>query len=86
MDAVRLPTATLPVASPVREAKTHGYITDGLVFHLDGINKGAKEGMWVDLVSGVEFAPDGEVEWGRIMLQDSLRRMCRWHSHPAHLL
>lgn len=33
----------------------HGYIADGLVFHLDGIDKGANEGAWTDLVGGVEF-------------------------------
>ena len=32
-----------------------GYIQDGLVFRLDGIDKGATDGTWVDLVDGVVF-------------------------------
>lgn len=31
------------------------YITDGLVFWLDGINKGASDGSWVDLVKRIKF-------------------------------
>lgn len=30
----------------------HEYIADGLVFELDGINKGATDGTWVDLIGG----------------------------------
>lgn len=37
------------------------YIRKGLVFHLDGINKGKNEGKWTDLISKVQFTPDGEV-------------------------
>lgn len=31
------------------------YITDGLVFWLDGLNKGASDGRWVDLVKRIKF-------------------------------
>ena len=31
------------------------YITDGLGFWLDGINKGATDGSWVDLIGGIDF-------------------------------
>lgn len=31
------------------------YITDGLVFHLDGIEKGNTTGTWTDLVAGIVF-------------------------------
>lgn len=38
------------------------YITDGLVFHLDGINKGTTDPTkWVDLVGGVIFTNDGAI-------------------------
>ena len=33
----------------------HDYVTDGLVFHLDGIEKGATDGSWIDLVGGKVF-------------------------------
>ena len=32
-----------------------GYITDGLVFHLDGIKKGSDVNAWTDLVGNVKF-------------------------------
>lgn len=36
--------------------KEEGYITDGLVFQLDGINKGTTDtSKWVDLVGGITF-------------------------------
>jgi hypothetical protein len=39
-----------------------GYITDGLVFHLDGINKGTTDPTkWVDLVGGVIFTNNGAI-------------------------
>lgn len=41
----------------------HGYIADGLVFHLDGIDKGANEGAWTDLVSGIIYTPDGDTRF-----------------------
>lgn len=31
------------------------YVTDGLIFHLDGINKGQTPGSWTDLVGGISF-------------------------------
>lgn len=31
------------------------YITDGLIFHLDGIDKGPNSGTWTDLIGGIEF-------------------------------
>lgn len=33
------------------------YVEDGLIFHLDGINKGSVEGKWTDLANGIEFTP-----------------------------
>lgn len=33
------------------------YITDGLVFYLDGIEKGSTQGAWTDLVGGIVFSP-----------------------------
>ena len=39
----------------------NSYIQDGLVFQLDGINKGSNEGKWTDLVGGVQFTiPNSE--------------------------
>ena len=35
------------------------YIQDGLVFHLDGINKGNVENQWTDLINGVAFPNHG---------------------------
>ena len=32
-----------------------GYIKDGKIFHLDGIDKGATDGTWVDLIGGKVF-------------------------------
>ena len=44
-------------------ASGEDYITDGLVFHLDGINRGtADPTKWIDLVGGVEFS--GTDSWG----------------------
>lgn len=43
--------------------KEDSYITDGLIFHLDGINRGTTDPTkWVDLVGGVEF--NGTNSWG----------------------
>ena len=36
-------------------AKEQGYIQDGLVFWLDGIDKGENEGYWTDLKGGCQF-------------------------------
>ncbi len=38
-----------------KRAQQSGYITDGLAFHLDGIDIGNTEGSWVDLIGGLEF-------------------------------
>ena len=32
-----------------------GYVKDGKIFHLDGIDKGATDGTWVDLIGGKVF-------------------------------
>lgn len=38
----------------------YGYVTDGLIFHLDGIDKGtADTSKWVDLVGGITFTEAG---------------------------
>lgn len=43
-------------------ARKSGYVTDGLVFRLDGIDKGTTDtSKWVDLVGGVVFTNDGAV-------------------------
>ena len=47
------------VAAPPYDENS--YIQDGLVFQLDGINKGATDGTWVDLVDGVAFTNAGSV-------------------------
>lgn len=36
-------------------APTNPYVTDGLVFWLDGIDKGGVEGYWTDLIGGYDF-------------------------------
>lgn len=41
----------------------YGYIKEGKVFHLDGINKGAADGSWVDLVGGNVFENHGAVSY-----------------------
>ena len=39
----------------------NSYIQDGLVFQLDGINKGSNQGYWTDLVGGIQFTiPESE--------------------------
>ena len=38
------------------------YIQDGLVFHLDGINKGGVDNQWTDLIGGVDFPNHGAIE------------------------
>lgn len=37
------------------------YITSGLVFHLDGLNKGENADAWTDLVGGIVFTNNGAV-------------------------
>ena len=44
----------------VGEEEELSYITDGLVFHLDGIDKGDTQGAWTDLVSGTVFEGTAE--------------------------
>lgn len=36
------------------------YVTDGLVFWLDGIEKGNTAGAWTDLIGGIKFTPTSE--------------------------
>lgn len=36
------------------------YIQDGLVFWLDGINRGTNPGIWTDLIGGLQFTPDDD--------------------------
>lgn len=38
------------------------YVQDGLVFHLDGINKGNNADAWTDLIGGVDFPNHGATE------------------------
>ena len=40
----------------------NSYIQDGLVFQLDGINKGTADGTWTDLKGGLVFTNYGAVE------------------------
>ena len=45
------------------KAEDDAYILDGLIFHLDGINRGTTDPTkWVDLIGGVEFS--GTDSWG----------------------
>ena len=44
----------------VGEEEELSYITDGLVFHLDGIDKGETQGAWTDLISGTVFEGTAE--------------------------
>lgn len=47
------------VAAPPYDENS--YIQNGLVFQLDGINKGSNQGKWTDLVGGIEFTiPESE--------------------------
>ncbi len=39
-----------------------GYVKRGLVFHLDGINKGTNENKWTDLIGGITFPFNGVSE------------------------
>lgn len=42
-----------------KQITINSYITDGLVFYLDGINKGTNEGKWTDLAGGVQWTNYG---------------------------
>lgn len=44
----------------VGEEEELSYITDGLVFHLDGIDQGETTGAWTELVSGTVFEGTAE--------------------------
>lgn len=44
--------------------KKSGYVTDGLILHLDGIDYGGDPTKWIDLVSGDEFVVNGNVVRG----------------------
>lgn len=59
MQKVTIPKITLPkieLGSANLPGYVHdtapGYIDDGLVFWLDGIDKGGVHGKWIDLVGG----------------------------------
>lgn len=64
LQKIALPKVVLPKACLAGHSESGGYIKDGLVFWLDGIDKGPTEGKWTDLVGGMEFSPIGAVEWG----------------------
>lgn len=57
---IGVPKVTLPkVCLAERTDKDNveeTYITDGLVFHLDDMDKGPTEGKWTDLVGGVVYS------------------------------
>ena len=53
---VSLPKLSLPYVSPIGHPDEGDYIRDGLVFWLDGIDKGGVDGKWIDKVGGVYFA------------------------------
>lgn len=53
---MRLPRVTPPqVIIPGRKESPRGYVRSGLVFHLDGINKGTNPDVWTDLIGGKDF-------------------------------
>ncbi len=72
MDRITLPKVKLhgidlPIITISDDSKYNnmGYIKNGLIFHLDGINKGPNEGAWTDLINGVKFTPtDNRVVFG----------------------
>lgn len=53
------PTMPWDEEQSVPEGDISNYVQDGLVFHLDGINKGNVQGSWVDLIDGVDFPNHG---------------------------
>lgn len=72
MGTVRLPkvvmhNAALPMAKLAgHNTNDMGYIRDGLVFHLDGINKGPNKDLVTDLVGGIVFKPINYPYQGKI--------------------
>lgn len=49
-------------ADVTQSAYGNDYIRDGLIFHLDGINRGGTAGKWIDLIGGKEFTLTGVTE------------------------
>lgn len=45
----------------IPEGDISNYVQNGLVFHLDGINKGNSADAWTDLIGGVDFPNHGAV-------------------------
>jgi hypothetical protein len=52
---------TMTAAKAAQHDTIDDYIQDGLIFHLDGINKGEVENQWTDLIGGVDFPNHGAV-------------------------
>jgi hypothetical protein len=50
---------TMTAAKAAQHDTIDDYIQDGLIFHLDGINKGEVENQWTDLINGVAFPNHG---------------------------
>ena len=58
MDALLRRRMMMSVGSgpgPGPEPPTYSYVTDGLVMHLDGINKGQTSGRWESLVGSTYY-------------------------------
>lgn len=49
----------------------YGYIKNGKIFHLDGIDKGETSGAWTDLIGGWVFSPSGNVTFNDDNIQIS---------------
>lgn len=54
-----VPTFPWDSEQPIPEGDISNYVQDGLVFHLDGINKGNNDDAWTDLVGDVDFPNHG---------------------------
>lgn len=62
---ITIPKVTLPSVHLVGHSTDKAdYIKDGLVFWLDGIDKGGEDGKWVDLVGGIGFGLNGNLVTG----------------------
>ena len=48
----------------IKLLKKSGYVTDGLILHLDGIDYGGDPTKWIDLINGKEFIINGDVSRG----------------------